>query len=319
MSEPRSSEDQPDHEWLEARERGEDIGHVPAHKREPYEKLGKMLASGMAPSPGFRKRVLDAIDAEEAKATEAAATDGAPKAAGIARVEAAAVAGAETGKEDRESARKAAATAVPMEAVWTVGREQMAESLRDRVDVELAEKRAQLRRQRLRRLAMASGLVAAAAAVAFWLRQDPAAPRDEPKILLASSQKIAVKAEVLRNGGRTVRGDHDSKATEATVGNKLAVNAQSMGPAELRVYGGYSGERLITRCNESERGDCKIDRKGEVRSFSLVVPLDELGTVQAVVFLGAGIPPSTRQRNSDLEAAATAGITYELSSTTNVR
>jgi hypothetical protein len=72
MSEPRSNEDQPDEEWLAARERGEDIGHVPAHKREPYERLGAMIGSGMAPSPGFRGRVLDAIDAEEAKAAEAA-------------------------------------------------------------------------------------------------------------------------------------------------------------------------------------------------------------------------------------------------------
>jgi hypothetical protein len=72
MSDPDA--DDRDYKWLVARERGEDIGHVPAGERAPYDQLGALIGRGVAPSAGFRKRVLDAIDAAEA-AEQAASSE----------------------------------------------------------------------------------------------------------------------------------------------------------------------------------------------------------------------------------------------------
>jgi hypothetical protein len=60
-----SGSDDEDYKWLIARERGEDISHVLAPARAPYEKLGAILGSGIAPPAGLRQRVLAQIDAEE--------------------------------------------------------------------------------------------------------------------------------------------------------------------------------------------------------------------------------------------------------------
>ena len=53
-----------DHEWLLARERGEDVSHVPAPTREKYSQLDELIKElpAHAPNPGWRQRVLDAID-----------------------------------------------------------------------------------------------------------------------------------------------------------------------------------------------------------------------------------------------------------------
>jgi len=64
MSDPGA--DDQDYKWLVARERGENIGDVPPAERAPYDQLGELLGRGVAPSAGFRQRVLDAIDAAEA-------------------------------------------------------------------------------------------------------------------------------------------------------------------------------------------------------------------------------------------------------------
>ncbi|HWU91524.1 MAG TPA: hypothetical protein VN253_29855 [Kofleriaceae bacterium] len=58
-----------DHEWLLARERGEDVSHVAAATRAPYDEIGELLAKlpGMALHTGWKQRVLAAIDADEAR------------------------------------------------------------------------------------------------------------------------------------------------------------------------------------------------------------------------------------------------------------
>ncbi len=57
--------DPDDTEWLLARERGEDVSHVPAELRAKYDRLGSMIEAlpDHAPSPGWRQRVLDALGA----------------------------------------------------------------------------------------------------------------------------------------------------------------------------------------------------------------------------------------------------------------
>jgi hypothetical protein len=84
--------DEEDYRWLVARERGDHLGHVPAAARAPYDQLGALLGSGVAPSAGWRQRVLDAIDAaDEAEAAERAANP-APEPAVVAPPEPAIVA-----------------------------------------------------------------------------------------------------------------------------------------------------------------------------------------------------------------------------------
>src|ERR1044071_6066699 len=53
-----------DYEWLLARERGEDVSHVPAHTRDRYSQLDRLIQDlpACAPSPGWKQRVLDSLD-----------------------------------------------------------------------------------------------------------------------------------------------------------------------------------------------------------------------------------------------------------------
>lgn len=62
-----------DHEWLLARERGEDISHVPEETRRRYRELEQLLAGlpGPIPHQGWQRRVLDAVDATHAPAVGA--------------------------------------------------------------------------------------------------------------------------------------------------------------------------------------------------------------------------------------------------------
>jgi hypothetical protein len=59
MSEPR------DRDWLLARERGEDVSQVPAQTRARYGELERLIEAlpGQSPSPGWKQRVLDRLDA----------------------------------------------------------------------------------------------------------------------------------------------------------------------------------------------------------------------------------------------------------------
>ena len=55
-----------DREWLLARERGEDVSHVPATTRLTYAHVEWLLATLRDPAPtaGWKRRVLDALDGE---------------------------------------------------------------------------------------------------------------------------------------------------------------------------------------------------------------------------------------------------------------
>jgi hypothetical protein len=56
--------DSNDYEWLLARERGEDVSHIPAETRAKYRQLDRLLNQlpTHAPSPGWKQRVLDSLD-----------------------------------------------------------------------------------------------------------------------------------------------------------------------------------------------------------------------------------------------------------------
>lgn len=53
-----------DYEWLLARERGEDVSHIPAETRAKYNQLDRLIKQlpAHAPSPGWKQRVLDSLD-----------------------------------------------------------------------------------------------------------------------------------------------------------------------------------------------------------------------------------------------------------------
>lgn len=235
-----------DHEWLLARERGEDVGDVLAARRAPYERLGELLGSGAKASAGWRQRVLDAIDAEEAAGRPGDPAVAPPRPPPVVSLEAA-----------RE-------------------------------------------RRRSRRTLIVAGLAAAAAAAAILViprlgSRGPEAPQ------------VLVLATEVRHGPTIVRGNTESP-DEANLGDTLVVRAETVGPAELRVYGG-SGERMLGSCNEGS--GCTVEHDGERRRFVLEVKLEVPGQASAVVFLGASPPPRTGARSTDLEAAAGAGIPFE--------
>ena len=57
-----------DHVWLAARERGEDVSHVPAEIRAPYDQLGNLLQAlpTVEPPAGWKQRALAKLDAAQA-------------------------------------------------------------------------------------------------------------------------------------------------------------------------------------------------------------------------------------------------------------
>jgi hypothetical protein len=59
-----------DREWLLARERGEDVSHIPATTRLTYAHVEWLLAALRDPAPtaGWKRRVLYALDGEPAPA-----------------------------------------------------------------------------------------------------------------------------------------------------------------------------------------------------------------------------------------------------------
>jgi hypothetical protein len=53
-----------DEEWLLARERGDDVSHVPAQTRARYAELEQLISAlpGLSPGPAWKRRVLDGLD-----------------------------------------------------------------------------------------------------------------------------------------------------------------------------------------------------------------------------------------------------------------
>ena len=53
-----------DEEWLLARERGDDVSHIPAPTREAYRQLDRLIDElpAHAPTSEWKQRVFDALD-----------------------------------------------------------------------------------------------------------------------------------------------------------------------------------------------------------------------------------------------------------------
>ena len=74
-----------DREWLLARERGEDVSHIPATTRVTYAQVEWLLAALCDPAPpaGWKRRVLDALAPEDCNA-QPARTERSPRGEGRA-------------------------------------------------------------------------------------------------------------------------------------------------------------------------------------------------------------------------------------------
>jgi len=289
MSDP----DAKDYKWLVARERGDDIGHVLAAERAPYEKLGALIGSGMAPSAGWRQRVLDAIEAEEPQLEKPPAEEPPPHVEvtpepAPARPPVPVLAPAPLPAPELEVAGEVEHP--PVAPVVPIDRKPQA--------------------QKPRRLPwIVGGITASAAAAAALLYVIPGSPAPPP----SEANVIALETKVHR--APTVLRADPTHVDQANVGDTLVVQAEVIGPAEIRVYGG-SGERLIAQCND--RGGCTVERDGERRRFSLEVPLTAPGTVRAVVFVGADLPRSAGSLAPDLDAAVSAKRPHQMRAPTRV-
>lgn len=73
--------DPDDEEWLLARERGEDVSHIPAGTRARYDQLDKLIEAlpEHAPPAGWKQRVLEALDAPAPRSSSDALAAPAPR------------------------------------------------------------------------------------------------------------------------------------------------------------------------------------------------------------------------------------------------
>jgi hypothetical protein len=299
--------DAKDYKWLVARERGEDIGHVPAGEREAYEQLSALIGSGLAPRAGFRQRVLDLIDAEErgerpAPESEQLELDemmvraAAPVVAPVPLAEPVAQ-GAEVIpiRPKRPTEPAPMTTAVPARPFEPGAVEAPVVPIRKRPSWHWIA---------------AGGLAAAAAAAVVLFATSPRRGAEPSAVLprrgAAPAPLLAVNSEV-RAGPTVLRAD--AGTGQANVGDRLVVRARVHGSGEVRVYGG-SNERLLASCKHP--GDCTLAGEGEHRSLVLEVELMAPGPVRTVVFAGERIPVSAGSYGPDLEAAERASVPYEI-------
>jgi hypothetical protein len=316
-----------DHEWLLARERGEDISYVPASERAVYERLGALLGSGIPPRAGFRQRVLDAIDAAERAerpaepalsvaepgaepGAETGAEPGAEPAPSVAKP--GAKPGAETAPDGAEPGAEPDADAgaepgaepdaeiVPLSPLVTAERKPAhpAGGAAGAAEVIPIHRKEPRRRRWLAALGLTA--VAAAAAAVFLVISSPRGADTGPVVALESK---------LLEGPTVLRGSGD-RANQASIGQTLVIRARVQGgPAEVRVYGG-SNDRLIASCKHP--GECAVASDGEHRWLVLEVTLQAPGNVHTVVFVGEHIPASAGALDPDIEAAQAAKVPHKL-------
>jgi hypothetical protein len=291
-----------DHEWLLARERGEDVSHVPAATRTPYDELGVMLRDlpAMTPRGAWKARVLAVIDEEEAKRLAAGSVQ-----RPVAKVEPKLAANAGYPATDVEDeVAKPRLTAVPTVA--------------PAVEMPAPPKALAAKRHRWLVPTLATA-AAAAAAIAVYL----AMPRGSSEPSQANNQlgappstnkppstsAIAALETELRDGANKVRGIRDGDGV-ARLRDTFVARVKTTGPAELRLYGD-TGE-LLAQCGERARSaGCTVTRDGEHRRFVLETLLEARGQVRLVTFTGAQIPESLNDRTLDIDAVIKAGVAYK--------
>jgi hypothetical protein len=265
-----------DYEWLLARERGEDVSHIPAETRAKYSQLDRLIKElpAHAPSPGWKQRVLDSLD----DPLEARRPRAFPSA---------------TVRSPVATARSAPA---PRRRWWWVFGPGLASAFGlvlalfvygDEHGAPAVSRRAGIA-ERPAAAPASTGGDNQPTVLRLPARGDPPTAMIAVAVgvdgLLAAAPSVAV-----RRGPRPHRG----------IGDILVIDTVSDRPLELRAYGD-SGEPLA-RCTEAE--GCSVAREGGRRRVHFELELRSPGAVRTVAFAGGAMPTSFVNLDADLEAA----------------
>jgi hypothetical protein len=276
-----------DYEWLLARERGEDVSHIPAHTRDKYTRLDQLIQDlpASAPSPGWKQRVLDSLD----DSLVADRPRNFPLATARSRV----------------ASPRRSPPLPPRRLPWALGSGilSLAAVLTfcvwrgDHASiVRVSEPRAHpavvaVVDQREAHDARGTLAMVDDRAIEYLKSAADASPTAP----FGSTPLVGV-----RRGPGIRRGD----ALGLHIGDTLVIETFAERPVELRVYGD-AGEPL-GRCTEA-RG-CRVARIGAGWKYHLELELRGLGRVQTVEFSGSAMPVPFVDLDKDLEAAGKAGV-----------
>ena len=262
-----------DYEWLLARERGEDVTHVPAETRAKYSQLDRLIKGlpAHAPSPGWKQRVLDSLDDPLEKRR--------PRAFPSA-----------TARSPVATARSAPA---PRRRWWWV----FGPGLASAFGLVLA-----LFAYSREHGADGVSIDERAATVADKPAAVLGASPDVDPRSTAISEPAAVDRPPAAPSVAVRRGQRPHRGVGPSIGDTLVIDTSSDRPLELRTYGD-SGEPLA-RCTETD--GCRVAREGGRRRFHFELELRSAGTVRTVAFTGESMPPSFVSLDADLEAARVA-------------
>jgi hypothetical protein len=268
-----------DSKWLLARERGEDVSHVPAYTRERYSQLDQMIQDlpTCAPSPGWKQRVLDSLDD--------------PLIADRPRIFPLATARSRVAPPHR-------ALPPPRRWPWAVA-PGVAASLAAvfAVCAYMGELGAPERGSRDRREVVERGHANAPSAVRATF-DDPeiellqATADDSPTAPFATT-RLGVRRAARRRG-----------AHGPNLGDTLVIEMAADRPIELRVYGD-TGDPLA-RCTDVE--GCRVERVAARWTYHLELVLRAPGAVHTVEYTGGAMPAALRDLDEDLQAARRAGV-----------
>jgi hypothetical protein len=272
-----------DSEWLLARERGEDVSHVPAYTREKYSQLDRLIHDlpTCAPSPGWKQRVLDSLDDPLDDQLASGRPHNFPLATARSRI----------------ASPHRSPPPPPRRLPWALGSGIMSLAAVLALCVYVHEPRTPEGSQ----VALSSETNGAVDSRA------PGGPFDDPTIEslwgaaeasptapLVSAPRVGV-----RRAARRYRGD-----AALNLGDTLVLEATAERPIELRVYGD-AGEPLA-RCTETQ--GCGVRRIGAHRVYHLELQARAPGAMRTMVYDGGAMPELFASLDNDTEAAGRAGI-----------
>lgn len=272
-----------DSKWLLARERGEDVSHVPAYTRERYSQLDQMIQDlpTCAPSAGWKQRVLDSLDD--------------PLIADRPRIFPLATARSRVASPRR-------APPPPRRWLWALG-PGVAASLAAVFAVcayvgapERGSRDRGALRDRREALDRGDANVPHAVRAPF---DDPeieplqATADDSPTAPFATTPRLGVRRAARRRG-----------AQGPNLGDTLVIEMVADRPIELRVYGD-TGDPLA-RCTDAE--GCRVERVEARWKYHLELELRAPGAVHTVEYTGGAMPAALGDLDEDLQAARRAGV-----------
>jgi len=259
-----------DYEWLLARERGEDVSHVPAYTRAKYSQLDRLIQDlpTCAPSPGWKQRVLDSLDD--------------PLVAGRPRIFPLATARSRVVPPRR-------ASPPPRRWAWALG---------SGVAASLAAV-----------FAVCAYLHDPGAPDGEALHATMHATFDDPSIeplhAAAEVSPTAPFAGTPLLGVRRAARRHRAEGTALNIGDTFVLEVAAERPIEVRVYGD-TGEPLAL-CTETQ--GCRVQRIGAHRVYHLELEARAPGAIRTMGYVGDAMPAPFVSLDNDTEAADRAGIT----------